>query len=184
VVLDNLHEGFTAVSMDESFFFFFDSLVKRVWIYKDFRPVVTITGSHKNLSLFGAISLKGKKQLFRIFERFNEDTFYEFLKQIHYKFPKCYLFLDKAPQYYRSRKVRKYFEEHKATLIPVFLPTASPEFMVLEECWNISKDDLLVLTYHKSFTEFRKRLGQYFRTKHFNLNMRNYLTRNMSGNLS
>jgi len=170
--------------MDESFFFFFDSLVKRVWIYKDFRPVVTITGSHKNLSLFGAISLKGKKQLFRIFERFNEDTFYEFLKQIHYKFPKCYLFLDKAPQYYRSRKVRKYFEEHKATLIPVFLPTASPEFMVLEECWNISKDDLLVLTYHKSFTEFRKRLGQYFRTKHFNLNMRNYLTRNMSGNLS
>jgi len=186
VVLDNLHKdkGFTAVSMDESFFFFFDSLVKRVWIYKDFRPVVTITGSHKNLSLFGAISLKGKKQLFRIFERFNEDTFYEFLKQIHYKFPKCYLFLDKAPQYYRSRKVRKYFEEHKATLIPVFLPTASPEFMVLEECWNISKDDLLVLTYHKSFTEFRKRLGQYFRTKHFNLNMRNYLTRNMSGDLS
>ena len=77
-----------------------------------------------------------------------------------------------------------YIEEHKATLIPVFLPTASPEFMVLEECWNISKDDLLVLTYYTSFTEFRKRLGQHFRTKHFNLNMRNYLTRNMSGDLS
>jgi transposase len=182
VVLDNLHKGFTAVSMDESFFFF-DSLVKRVWIHKDSRPVVTITGSHRNLSMFGAISLKGK-QIFRMFERFNEDTFYEFLKQIHYKFPKCYLFLDKAPQHYRSRKIRKYFEEHKATLIPVFLPTASPEFMVLEECWNLSKDDLLVLTYYKSFTEFRKRLGQYFRTKHFNLNMRNYLTRNVSGDLS
>ena len=106
--------------------------------------------------MFGAISLKGK-QLFRIFERFNEDTFYEFLKQIHYKFPKCYLFLDKAPQHYRSRKVRKYFEEHKDTLIPVYLPTASPEFMVLEECWNISKDDLLVLTYYKSFTRIQKK---------------------------
>ena len=100
MVLDNLPEGFTAVSMDESFFFF-DSLVKRVWIYRDSRPVITITGSHRNLSLFGAISLKGK-QLFRAYERFNEDTFYEFLKQIHYKFPKCYLFLDKAPQHYRS----------------------------------------------------------------------------------
>jgi len=178
VVLDSLPKDFTAVSVDESFFFF-DSLIRKVWIYKDSRPVVTITGSHRSLSMFGAISLQGK-QLFRIYERFNEDTFYEFLKQIHYKFPKCYLFLDKAPQHYKSCKVRKYFQEHKYTLIPVFLPTASPEFMVLEECWNISKDDLLVLTYYKSFMEFRIRLGHYFRTKHFKLNMRNYLTRDTS----
>ena len=34
--------------------------------------------------------------------------------------------------------------------------------MVLEECWNISKNELLVLAYYKSFTEFRIRLGQYF----------------------
>jgi hypothetical protein len=32
--------------MDESFFFF-DTLVRRVWIYKDFRLVVTITGSQE-----------------------------------------------------------------------------------------------------------------------------------------
>ena len=178
MVLDNLPKGFTAVSVDESFFFF-DSLVKRVWIYKDSRPIVTITGSHRNLSMFGAVSLQGK-QLFRQYNRFNEDTFYEFLKQIHYKFPKCYLFLDKAPQHYRSRKVRKYFEEHRDSLMPFYLPTASPEFMVLEECWNISKNDLLVLTYYKSFTEFRIRLGKYFRTKRFNLSMRNYLTRDVS----
>ena len=133
--------------------------------------------------MFGAISLKGR-QVFRQYNRFNEDTFCEFLKQIHHKFPKCYVFLDKAPQHYRSRKVRKYFKEYKDTLKPVYLPTASPEFMVLEECWNISKNDLLVLSYYSAFPEFRKRLGQYFRTKHFNLNMRNYLTRDMSENLS
>ena len=133
--------------------------------------------------MFGAISLEGK-QLFRQFERFNEDTFYQFLKQIHHKFPKCYLFLDKAHQHHKSRKVRKYFEEHKDTLKPIYLPTASPEFMVLEECWNISKNDLLVLTFYRSLIEFRIRLGQYFRTKHFNLNMRNYLTGNMLENLS
>jgi len=115
VVLDSLSKDFTAVSVDESFFFF-DSLIRKVWIYKDSRPVVTITGSHRNLSMFGAISLEGK-QLFRMYERFNEDTFYEFLKQIHYKFPKCYLFLDKAPQHYKSCKVRRYFQEHKHTRI-------------------------------------------------------------------
>jgi len=174
VVLDNLPKGFIAVSMDESFFFF-DSLIRKVWSYKSSRPVVRITGSHQHSSLFGATSLDGR-QLFRQYHHFNEDTFYEFLEQIHRKFPKCYLFLDKAPQHYRSSKVRKYFEEHRDTLIPVYLPTASPEFMVLEECWNISKNDLLVLTYYKSFTEFRMRIGQYFRTKRFNLNMYKYLT--------
>jgi len=37
--------GFAIVCMDESFFIY-DSLVRRVWIAKDERPVVTITGSH------------------------------------------------------------------------------------------------------------------------------------------
>ena len=77
-ILDCLPKDFTVVSLDESFFFF-DSLVRKVWIYKDSRPVVTITGSHRNFCIFGVISLEGK-QLFRQFERFNEDTFYEFLK--------------------------------------------------------------------------------------------------------
>jgi hypothetical protein len=75
-----------------------------------------------------------------------------------------------------SEEVR-YFDEHKHSIIPVWLPTASPEFMVSEKCWNISKNDLLVLTYyyHHSFTEFRRRIGLYFRTKRFKLIMRNYL---------
>ena len=37
--------------------------------------------------------------------------------------------------------------------------------MVLEKCWNKSKNDLLVLAYYASFTDFRKRTGYYFRTK-------------------
>jgi transposase len=124
--------------------------------------------------MFGAIS-RDKKQLFRQYDRFNENTFYRFLKQIHFKFPRCYIFLDKAPQHYKSNKVRQYFEQHRDDLVPVWLPTASPEFMALEQCWNISKKDLLVLTHYQSFINFRKKIGQYFRTKHFNLNMRNYL---------
>ena len=121
-----------------------------------------------------------ERQLFRIFEWFNEDTFYEFLKQIHHKFPKCYLFLDKAPQHYRSRKIRRYFEEHKATLIPVFLPTASPEFMVLEECWNISKDDLLVLTYYQVIYRVQKKArtvlqNQTFQSEYEELSYQEYV---------
>jgi hypothetical protein len=114
---------------------------------------------------------------FRQYDRFNDDSFYNFLKQVHRKFRKCYLFLDKAHHHhYKSYKVKQYLKKHKQDLIPIWLLTAaSPEFMVLEECWNISKKDLLVLKCYPSFTDFREKIGQYFRTKHFNLNMRNYL---------
>ena len=141
--------------------------------------MVTVTGSHRHSCLFGAVGLNGK-QLFRQYDRFNEDSFYKYLKRIHYKFPRCYLFLDKAPQHYKSQKISDYFEKYKDVLIPVWLPTASPEFMVLEECWNISKQDLLVLAYYPSFAEFKKKIKGYIRAKRFKLNMRIYLTGSVS----
>ena len=33
---------------------------------------------------------------------------------------------------------KNFFEENNDTLIPVYLPTASPEFMVMEEVWNVA----------------------------------------------
>ena len=148
--------------------------MRRVWIRKDERPVVRINGSHQESVLFGATSLVEGKQLFRQYDWFDENTFLDYLKQIHRKFPKCYLFLDKAKQHYRSKK-SEYFDLHKNDLIPIYLPTASPEFMGLEKIWHISKNDLFVLQYYSTFTDFRNKISTYFRTKRFNLNMRNYL---------
>ena len=87
--------------------------------------------------------------------------------------------MDKASPHHRSRKVIKYLEENKDTLIPVYLPTASPEFMVMEEVWNIAKGDLLVLKHYASFADFKNRISGYFRTKRFSLDMRNYLLRDV-----
>ena len=52
-------ESFTIISMDESFFFY-DSLVRRVWIDEKKRPIVRVTGSHKHSCIFGAISIERK----------------------------------------------------------------------------------------------------------------------------
>ena len=168
-------KGFALVSLDESFFFY-DSLVRGVWIEEKKRPVVMVTGSHKHSCVFGATSMEGK-QLFRQYGRFNGDAFLKFLKTNHSRFPKCCLFMDKASPHYRSKKVIKYLEENKDTLIPTYLPTASPEFMVMEEVWNMAKRDLLVLKYYPSFSDFICKVSCYFRTKRFNLNTRNYLLR-------
>jgi transposase len=170
-------ENLTIISTDESFFFY-DSLVRRVWIEQEKRPIIRVTGSHKHSCIFGAISLDGK-QLFRQYDIFNGDTFLDFLKTIHARFPKCYLFMDKASPHFKSRKVQKYFEDNKNTLIPVYLPTASPEFMVMEEVWKIAKHDLLVLKYYTSFADLKNKISRYFRTKRFNLDMRNYLLRDV-----
>ncbi len=155
--------GFTIVSVDESFFFY-DSLVRRVWVEQDKRPIVRVTGSHQHSCIFGAISMEGK-QLFRQYDEFNGDTFLDYLKKIHAKFPKCYLFMGKASPHYTCKKVIRYFEDNKNTLIPVYLPTASPEFMVMEEVWNIAKRDLLVLKYYPSFADLKNKISRYFRTK-------------------
>ncbi len=60
------------------------------------------------------------------------DTFLDYLKKIHAN-SKCYLFMDKASPHYTCKKMIKYFEDNKDTLIPVYLPTVSPEFMMMEE---------------------------------------------------
>lgn len=61
-------KDFNLVFIDESFIFY-DSLVRRVvWIEDGKRPVVRVTGSHKHSCLFGAMSMEGRKQLFRQYD--------------------------------------------------------------------------------------------------------------------
>jgi transposase len=51
---------------------------------------------------------------------------------------KILLFMDNASSHYKSKKVIRNFEENKGTLISAYLPTTvSPEFMIMEEIWNI-----------------------------------------------
>ena len=151
------------------------NLVRRVWIDEK-RPIVRVTGSHKHSCIFGAMNIEGK-QLFRQYDIFNGDTYLDYLKKIHTKFPRCYLFMDKASPHYKSKKVKAYFEENRDRLIPVYLLTASPEFMVMEEIWNIAQRDLFVLNYYPSFADLKNKISGYFRTKRFNMDMRNYLLR-------
>ena len=98
-------QGFAIVSLGKSFLFY-DSLVRKVWIDANKRPVVRITGLRKHSCLFGAVSTDNK-QLFRHYDKFNEETFLDFLKIIYSKFPKCYLFMDQASPHYRSKKSKR-----------------------------------------------------------------------------
>jgi hypothetical protein len=49
----------------------------------------------------------------------------------------------------------------------------------MEGVWNIAKRDLLILKYYPSFADFKEKISGYFRTKRFNLDMRNHLFRDV-----
>jgi transposase len=76
--------------------------------------------------------LKGK-QLFCQYDKFNQDTFLEYLKQVKKKLGKVVMFTDRARQH-QSNKIKNYLEKNKDSVSIFYLPKGSPEFNAVEEC--------------------------------------------------
>ena len=55
-----------------------------MWVPKEIRPVVTITGSHQKTYVFGTLTIDCK-QFFRQYHAFNEDVFLDYLKKLQKK---------------------------------------------------------------------------------------------------
>jgi len=92
------------VSLDESVFIQ-DVKVRRVWAMEGTRPTRIATADmHGRTVVFGAMSLDGR-QLFRQYKKFNGRSFLDYLKKVHRKFRKLYLFMDRAPQHRKTRDV-------------------------------------------------------------------------------
>ena len=109
-VISNIPMGFHVLVEDESIFIH-DALVRRrMWVPEGKRPIVVTTGSHQKTCIFGVLSIDARRQLFRQYDTFDRYTFFlDYLKKLQNKFHKVMLFLDRAPQHYRSIIVRKYF---------------------------------------------------------------------------
>ena len=150
-----------------------------MWTIEGVRPVVTSTGSHQKTSIFGTISMDGR-QFFRQYNAFNQYVFLKYLKQLEKKFGRLILFIDRAPEHYRSIKVKKHLEEHHDAIRIEYFPKGSPEFNAIEECWKQGKHDLLVSKYYPRFSYLKKAIAEYYRTKRFNLDIVKYLLRNIT----
>jgi len=159
--------------MDESIIIH-DAIARKVWAPEGMRPICIVTGSHQRTVPFGALSLD-RQQLFRQYNSFNEDAFLDYLKKIHQKFRRLYLFLDRARQHYRSTKVLNHLQKNKRTLRVRWLPIGCPEFNAVEECWRQMDKDLLASRHYPSFPDLTTTIANYLRTKRFNLDMRKYL---------
>jgi transposase len=174
-LLSQIPKGFTIAVQDESIFVYDVITRRKLWLPKGIRPIVTVTGSHQRTCVFGTLTLKGK-QLFRQYDKFNQDTFLDYLKQIKKRLGKVILFTDRARQH-QSKKVKEYLEENKDSIKIRYLPKGSPEFNAVEECWRQGKYDLLVSKYYPGFDDLKSSIAKYYRTMHFNLDIVKYLLR-------
>ena len=152
-----------------------------MWTAEAIRPIMTVTGSHQKTCVFGALCTD-RRQFFRQYSTFDQDTFLQYLNELQRKFGKLILFLDRAVQHYRSIKVRKHLEHNKDVIRVEYLPKGSPGFSAVEECWRKGKDNLLVSRYYPKFQNLKKAIAGYYRTKRFRLDITNYLLR--SNNLT
>ncbi len=144
------------------------------------RPICKVTGSHDRTVIFGAVSID-RRQIFRQYETFDGENFLDFLKKMHRKFGRFYLFIDRAKQHYRTRKVLQYIKSNRSTLRVRWIPVGSPAFNMVEECWRQMYRDILALRYDDTLSHLRKRVSEYFRTRRFDLYMRKFLLTNRYG---
>ena len=172
-IISHIPDGFTVAIEDESIFIH-DTLIRRMWTPEGKRPIVTITGSHQKTCVFGTLTIDGK-QLFRQYKTFDQDSFISYIRELKRKFHKLILFLDRAPQHCRSRKVRACLERNSDDMIVEYLPKGSPNLSAVEECWRQGKNDLLVSNYYLRFTNLKTAITNYYRTKRFGLNIVKYL---------
>ena len=94
-----------------------------------------------------------------------------------YIYHKLILFLDRAPQHCRSKRVKAYLEKNNDVMTTEYFPKGSSELSAVEECWRQGKDNLLVSKYYPRFTNLKAAITNYYRTKRFNLNIVKYLLR-------
>jgi transposase len=147
---------------------------RKKWISPDKRPIVTVTGSLKRTIVFGCLTLNGK-QLFKQYDKFNSNTFIDYLKHVQKKFGKCIILVDRATPHC-SKVTRTYLYENKDTIRLEYFPVGSPEFNAVEECWRQGKYHILS-TYYPLFDFLKDTISCYYRTTRFNLDIVKYLMR-------
>jgi hypothetical protein len=73
--------------------------------------------------------------------------------------------------------VKTWLRSHEGCIRVLWFPKGCPEPDPMEECWRQMKDSVVACTIYPTFTEMKKTLAGYLRTKRFKLNLIKYLCR-------
>ena len=162
------------VVIEDESTFVYDVKMRAVWALKGSKPRMLVTGSHRRIVWFGALSEDGT-QLFRRYDNADSDPFLDYLPQLQKKYPRMILFMDKATYHAKEERVKSYLRLHRDSIRVRWFPSGFPEANPMEECWNQGKDSVLGSKFYDSFDDFKKATSKYYRTKRFKLDLYKYL---------
>lgn len=167
--------GFIIAMIYEAFFVRDTKTGKKYWSPVAKRIFLPYTGNHESLAVYGTIT-ENESQLFRVYQKFNAVTFVEYLKELHWKYGKVALMLDRA-SVHKSKKVKEFLAKNPDVKL-IWLPKGSPYLNMIEQYWKISKHVLLVSEYYAMFSVMNDAVSKYFRITKFKLDVTNYIFRN------
>lgn len=127
--------------------------------------------------MYGVLSLDGKQLFRQQDDKFDSQSFIDYLDQVKKKFNKFVIFIDRATQHKSKMVVKEYFQRNSKTIKVEYFPVGSSYLNAVEECWRQRKHDLLVSKYYPSFIDLKSPIAKYYRTRRLNLCIVKYLLR-------
>lgn len=113
-------------------------------------------------------------QFFRSYPVADSNSFLAFLNALLGKYSKIILFIDKA-SWHREKRVKHFIKHNKHRLKIRFFPSGHPELNPMEETWRQGKQIIQGAVYYSTFTEFKRKVISFYRTKRFKLDLYKYL---------
>jgi hypothetical protein len=90
----------------------------------------------KKTIVYEVLSLDGK-QLFRHQDdKFDSQSFIDYLDPVKKKFNKFVIFIDRATQHKSKMVVKEYFQRNSKTIKVEYFPVGSSFLNAVEECWR------------------------------------------------
>lgn len=137
--------------VDEASFAQWGSL-SYTWALRGHQPEVPTTGKRKAYKVFGAVdALSGRLFAEGTPDRFNSDTYQQFLRRIMRKTAQPLFIIQDGARYHTSKSTRTFFDTQAPRLTRCQLPSYSPDFNPIEHLWKTVKKEA---THNKYFPHF------------------------------
>lgn len=148
-----LKRGYALFCLDEATFCIQPNIA-RGWFAKNQQPVQIFSHNRQKFHAFGAHGHDKTHYMFS--DKINSHYFLKFIKRLHKKYAKLLFVLDNVP-WHKTKKLKRFFHQHRSTFRVEFLPTYSPELNPIEQWWKKLKQSAANQLFHDK-TELKKYL--------------------------
>jgi|TARA_Y100000310_G_scaffold314713_1_gene364358 transposase len=122
------------------------------WAIRGQQPKVQTSGKRKGYKVFGAADVLSGRLFYQgIEDRFNSETYTQFLTRVIQKTKQHLIIIQDGARYHTSKATQAFFQTHQARLTRYQLPSYSPDFNPIEHLWQAVRDDA---THNKYFAQF------------------------------